>query len=99
MHETRLSLYAQLIVHTCICTQESVVITVRNAWGSPAAAGSVTIDSSVVDASGKGKAASGGPQALQAGSNTGEYLYSIADLQANPGNYKYAPLCLHTCLA
>ena len=82
------ALYTQLIVHTCTCLQESVVITTRNAWGSPTAAGSVSIDSSVVAASGKGKAASGSPQALQAGSNTGEYLYSIADLQANPGNYK-----------
>lgn len=68
--------------------QDSVVITVKNAWGSPAAAGSVTVHSSAADASGKGKATPNGPQTLQSGSSTGEYLYSTADLHDHPGTYK-----------
>ena len=65
-----------------------MVITVRDAWGSPTPAGSVTVDSSAVDATGKGRATGSAPQTLQAGSSTGEYLYSTADLLASPGIYK-----------
>ena len=68
--------------------QDSVVITVRDAWGSPTPAGSVTVNSSAVDATGKGRATGSAPQTLQAGSSTGEYLYSTADLHASPGIYK-----------
>ncbi len=68
--------------------QDSVVITVRDAWGSPTPAGSVTVKSSAVDATGKGRATGSAPQTLQAGSSTGEYLYSTADLHASPGIYK-----------
>ena len=73
---------------TCDHMQDSVVITVKNAWGSPAAAGSVTVHSSAADTSGKGKATPNGPQTLQTGSSTGEYLYSTADLHDHPGTYK-----------
>ena len=68
--------------------QESVVITVRDAWGSPTPAGSVMVDSSTADATGKGRATGSAPQTLQAGSSAGEYLYSTADLHARPGIYK-----------
>ncbi len=81
--------YAELPIFTCSHgLQDSVVITVRDAWGSPTPAGSVTVNSSAVDATGKGRATSSAPQTLQAGSSTGEYLYSTADLHASPGIYK-----------
>lgn len=68
--------------------QDSVTITVRNAWGIPTSAGSVSVETSAVDSSSKGKAVSGGPQTLQQGSSSGEYLYSSVDLHAQPGIYK-----------
>ncbi|KAL3162543.1 proteasome regulatory particle base subunit [Trebouxia sp. C0010 RCD-2024] len=66
--------------------QDTVGLTVMDAWGQPASVGSVTVHSSPLEASSKGKAQPSS-QTLQAGSSSGEYLYSTAHLHSHPGTY------------
>ena len=68
--------------------QDAAVITIQDVWGNPASAGSVTVTTTQTETGSKGKTASHSPQTLQAGSGTGQWLYSTADLHAHPGNYK-----------
>lgn len=67
-------------------TQDTVGVTVMDAWGQPSSVASITVQSSPLDATSKAKA-EGSSQSLQQGSSSGEYLYSTAHLHSQPGAY------------
>ena len=65
--------------------QDTVGLTVVDAWGQPSSVTSITVHSSPLDTS-KAKAERSS-QTLQQGSSSGEYLYSTAHLHSQPGTY------------
>ena len=70
--------------------QDTVGVTVMDAWGQPSSAASVTVHSLPLDATSKAQAQLSS-QTLQQGSSSGEYLYSTAHLHSHPGTYSYDP--------
>lgn len=72
--------------------QDTVGVTVTDAWGQPSSLASITVHSSPLDATSKDQAERSS-QTLQQGSSSGEYLYSTAHLHSHPGTYSYDP-CL-----
>ena len=69
--------------------QDTVGVTVMDAWGQPSSLASMTVHSSPLDAASQAKAERF-TQTLQQGSSTGEFLYSTAHLHSRPGTYLYA---------
>lgn len=68
--------------------QDTVGVTVMDAWGQPSSLASITVHSSPLDATSKAHAERSS-QTLQQGSSSGEYLYSTAHLHSHPGTYSY----------
>lgn len=66
--------------------QDTVGVTVVDAWGQPSSVTSITVQSSPLDTTSKAKAEQS-TQTLQQGSGSGEYLYSTAHLHSQPGTY------------
>ena len=66
--------------------QDTVGVTVMDAWGQPSSVASITVHSSLLDAASKARTEQSS-QTLQQGSSSGEFLYTTAHLHSQPGTY------------